>query len=272
MNFDFKNLKNKINIKKPEGKETFKAERKKRNYDEFFKKVPDKKKITMIIVGILVALLLVIVAFFAVKMFMNKPEPVPEPEPELTQEEIYYNELSSALSNGLEIGVTTKDQLIASGLVDTTKSGDNYLIKKDYTTINNIDYFTTYLLDNDKLVGILHEAMLDSSTKYSLANKFQTIVSDINRAYSNVEISKKWYVEPIRYDVDVWNDLIVNNDLELSAELAKDSEFIKIIASGVSYFDYMYENEYDQSFGNLSIIYSDGANQSRFSKMEDVKF
>ena len=103
--------------------------------------------------------------------------------------------------------MTTKADLINSEIINLEASGKNYLIKNSYTNINNIDYLTTFFLKDDILVGILHEAMLDTTTKYKLSTKFQTVVSELNQAYKNIEISERWFGEEMKYDTSLWNDL-----------------------------------------------------------------
>lgn len=253
----------------------FKAEKKERGYDEHYKHPINKKKIALGIGAVLAVILLAAVIFVAVQFFdkINKePTDIIETPIVTDVEEEYYNNLSKSLSNGTTIGLTTKDDLKNAGIINEEISGENYLIKNGYTNINNIDYFTTYLFEDNILVGIVHEAMLDTTTKYNLATKFQTITSELNRAYSQMEISRRWFVEQVKYDSAIWNEMLVNNELELVAELAKGSEFVKVVASGVPYFDYRMDNDFDQTFGNLVIIYSNGANQDLFKQIDEISF
>lgn len=260
--------------KNPKEKEHFKATHEKRNYDEFFKHKLDKKKLFTTL-GVVFMFALLVVIIMIAKVFFEKVnlDPVDTtPPPVLSDAEQYNANLQLALSNGYLIGLTTRDELIASGTIDTNNSGNSFLIKDGYTSINGKDYLSTYLLKDDILVGIVHEAILDTGTKDELATEFQTLTSDLNRAYSNMEISKRWFSDPVVYDANTWNYMISNNELELVAELAEDTEFVKVIVSGVPYFDYLYDNYYDQGFGNLTIIYSDGSNQKLFSNIDSLGF
>lgn len=260
----------KVKIQKPKKEKKAKI----RDYDENFKYPVDKKKIFTILGLILVAVLLAVVIIVAIQFFekINKDPAVTPPPIILTEEEEYAKKIKDTLSNGYLIGSTTKQELLDSGTIDSENSGEEYLIKSTYTTIDDKEYFTTYLLKDDVLVGIVHEAILDTTSKYKLATEFQYLTSSLNKVYSQIEISQRWFSDSVKYDSEVWNNLIMDNKLELVAELAKDSEFVKVVASGVPYFNYLYNNRYDQSFGNLDIIYSNGAHQDLFKQIDAIDF
>lgn len=248
-------------------------DRKTKGYDTYYKKKINKKK--LITYGSIIALiiLLIVATFAAVKILTyEQPVDVQQPVEQLSEMEKLSQSIKTTITQGYTIGTTTKEEIISSGLQFHNDTKSNYLIKKDYTQINEIDHLTTYIFENNILTAIVHEALLDNSTKYKLSTYFQNFSSYINVGYKNLETSERWFEEPQKYNVENWNNSIINNNLELISEFTEDNDYIKIVASGVPYVDFLMSTRNDQNFGNLTIFYTNKDNSEKFKVLENIKF
>lgn len=248
-------------------------ERKTRGYNIYYKNKIDKKKL-IIYASIIVLTIILIFSIFAVVKIINyeKPIEVQEQVENLSEMEKLSTSIKTTISQGFTIGKTTKEEIIASGIKFQNDTNSNYLIKKDYTQINEIDHLTTYIFEKNILVAIIHEALLDNSTKYKLSTYFQNFSSYINIGYKNLELSERWFIDPQKYNVENWNNSIINNNLELISEFTEDNHYVKIVASGIPYVDFLMNTRNDQNFGNLAIFYTNNTNSEKFKILENIKF
>lgn len=247
-------------------------ERKVRGYDVFYKKKFNFKKHSFPIMLIILSIVFIAVIFVAIKIFTYEgPVETPIVQEEISEMDKIANTIKEKLSLGYEIGVTTKNDLIEKGISYNEEfSGENYFIMKEYTQINEIDHLSTLIFKDNILVGIVHEGILDNSTKYTLSTYFQNFTSYINIAYPNLEISKKWFSEPQIYSVENWNDAVIKNNLELTAEFTNEKDYVKIVGSGIPYTDFLISTRSDQNFGNMVIFYTDQSHQELFSDLEKL--
>lgn len=184
---------------------------------------------------------------------------------EESQEEIVKKELYSAINQGVQIG-SSKQSIIDKFKPTEDGIGKNYVVSPNYTRIGKYDFLTAFIFSEDALVAIVHERVLDGTQKHNLSVEFQKFTSDIGELYTLVETGEDWFTTELVYDANTWNSAITNNDLELysSFENEETKEYIRMIASGINYFDFLANDREMLSVGNLNLIYTSSVYKENF--------
>ena len=108
--------------------------------------------------------------------------------------------------------------------------------------------------------------MLDGTQKHNLAVEFQKFSSEIGELYTLIDSKETWYSTELTYDANTWNNAITSNDLEMVADFenSETKDYVKIIASGINYFDFLVKDRENLSVGNLDLMYTSSAYKDDF--------
>ena len=222
----------------------------------------NKKNLIYILCGIVLIIVLVCVG----SLFMNKGTDTPIlPNKNITQEEKRQEELKSLITQNVNIG-DTKSTIVTKVGATEDLIGKNYVINPNYTRIGKYDFLTAFIFKDDSLVAIVHERMLDGTQKHNLAVEFQKFSSEIGELYTLIDSKETWYSTELTYDANTWNNAITSNDLEMVADFenSETKDYVKIIASGINYFDFLFKDRENLSVGNLDLIYTSSAYKDDF--------
>jgi hypothetical protein len=225
----------------------------------------DKPKLNskvFIVIGVVIALLLTISLGI---LFFSKNKKVEPIEPVKTEEELGLESMYLSINRGVKIG-ETKASIIEKFAIPQEDVGKNYAIAPSYNRIGNHDFLTTFIFSEDYLVAVLHEQILDGTQRHKLAIEFQKFSERIGRYYTLIEIKQDWFVPELDYDANAWNEAIVNNELELHSnfENVETKEYVRIIASGINYFDFLAKDRESASVGNLNLLYTSSEYKDKF--------
>jgi hypothetical protein len=217
-------------------------------------------KIVIVISLIVVAIISAIVLLLP---YINK---LSKPTNQKTQSDTIKESITSSITKEIPLG-TSKDEIVSKLNIPKDKIGQNYAIDPTYNRIIDKDYLTTYIFNNNLLVAVVHEKILDNTEKQNLAIEFQQLSAKLNKAFPLISIKDDWTAPKKEYDNKTWNDSIIKNDLELTAEYSNNKEYVKVIASGINYFNFLVKDRQDSSLGNLVVVYTSASNKDNFNKL-----
>ena len=225
----------------------------------------NKLNMKTLLIGLGAVVLLIALVFGGMLLLGDKgPEEIIQ-EITKTEDELAIEALKKIVSQEVVMG-TSKEAIVQKVGAKPEQVGKNYVINPTYTRIGKYDYLTAYIFSNDALVAVVHERMLDGTQKHNLAVEFQKITSDVGELYKLINSKEEWYATPLKYDSNAWNEAITDNDLELYSEFKDDTtkEYVRVIASGINYFDFLAHDREVLSVGNLNIVYTSTAYQDDF--------
>lgn len=210
------------------------------------------KKNIKIILFIILGIIVITAGFFIIKNIVANKEKTPIK----TEEQIKKDETKLNIKGEFELG-TTKEDIISKTKAPKENTGKNYVIDPTYGKINDDEFLKTYLFKDDKLIAVVDEDILDGTQKNNIAVTFQNVTSTISSVYPLSKINQDWTAPKEKYDNKIWSKAILNNNLELYSEFLNKNEYIRIIASGINYFDFLSNKRKDVSLGNIVVIYTD---------------
>lgn len=221
-------------------------------------------KTILYIIGIVLLLGAIVVgAMFLIPK--DTTEAPPATDTIVNEDEVKQKEIMSLITQNISLG-ETKANVIAKFGAKEEHIGKNYVVNPNYIRIGKHDFLSAFIFKDDLLVAIVHERVLDGTQKHNLAVEFQKFISEIGETYKLVDTKETWFSTELIYDADTWNDAIIGNDLELMADFENEEnkEFVKVIASGMNYFDFLVKDRENLSVGNLNLIYTSSVYKDNF--------
>lgn len=216
------------------------------------------------ILGVVVLLGAIVVGAM---FLLPKGEVETPPDTEITtnEDEIKQKEIMSLITQNVSLG-ETKANIISKFGAKEEHIGKNYVVNPNYIRIGKYDFLSAFVFKDDLLVAIVHERVLDGTQKHNLAVEFQKFVAEIGETYKLIDTTETWFSTELIYDADTWNDAIIGNDLELMADFENEEkkEFVKVVASGINYFDFLAKDRENLSVGNLNLIYTSSVYKDNF--------
>ena len=214
-----------------------------------------KKKILILII----AILLIVVAFIGINKLINKP--VVEEVPELSEEEqaeilkrIEREEMSAFILRNIlwEEDYNMIKEREGSNILD---DGKDY-ITVDYESVFGEEHLPTYLFNGDELVAILYERVLNEDDKESLAFLHQKVASQIHFVYE--KLYKEDFVwknsKEKKYDNKLWNKSILSGELTMNSTWNGVDEKISLYTMNVPKFEFLFRDKEDLELGYQAFI------------------
>jgi len=214
------------------------------------------KKNIVIISAVLVLIIISIV--FVTKMLKKDIKTVEQQKPQVDIQDLIAEEETLNFLVGDEVWGSSKEEIISKYSGSETKKilndGENY-ISFDFVGVFGNETMPTYLFKDNKLVAILYERNVGDLEKDRLAIEHQDIASQIHLIFPE-EYSEvfTWNVRAKKYDPNLWNEAVINGDLEMKSIWTGNKENIYLITTAYPKFDFLYKELDKKSNGYQAII------------------